>query len=471
MTREVPKHAAPRRRRTTPALLVAGAGTAAVATTAVLLLTMPDPPATETPDGQAAAAPVSQVVLGCPPGRGDAVGKLASAGGLPDPAPTDGTEDVTVQQPRAEDRTIALERGSLVATGIDAAPLVVRAEDDAAQGLLGLRGERAGGTLAAATCRAPAPVWWFTGVGGGVDHSSQLFVTNTDEGPAVVDVQVHGATGNVDEAATRGITLDPGRTLQLPVAEVAPGSEELTIEVVATRGRVVAHVLDTVRLGEATGREWLSPSAPPGEDLVLAAVPAGAGRVEVLVTNPGEDQALVDVEVLTADGAFVPLGTEEVSVDPDTVLRVDLTEELQGRAAAIHLEAEVPVTGAVRSTGGGGGDVAYAGVAEPMTEPVGFAVAGERSEILVVGGAEAATAELVLYAADGEEVLRRGITAPPSGLVRVEAPGRTSYGILLPRSGGGYAAALHVSPGVAVQLLAALPATVLRPVVSSDAGE
>lgn len=464
--------AAARPPRTTPTRLAAvAAAVVAVAFAAVLLATLRDAPALEHPEQEAAAAPVSHTVLGCPPGRGDAALKVASAGGLPEPTPSGGTADVSLEQPPAEDRTLGLGRGSLVVTGVDAADLVLTAEGDAAQGLLALRAERSGSTLAAAGCPAPRPVWWFAGAGGGVDHSSQLFLTNTDEGPAVVDVRLHGATGSVDRAGTRGIMLAPGKTVRLPLAEIAPGSDELTVEVVATRGRVVAHVLDTVRLGDGVGREWLPPAGPPGEDVVLTAVPSGAARDVLLVTNPGEDQALVDLELLTMDGAFVPLGTEQVSVDPDTVVRVDVTEALKGRAAAVHLSAETPVTGAVRATSAGSDDVAYAGAATALTGPVGLTVAGESTEVLVAGGEKAGTGELILFAADGEQVSRQGYTAPPSGLVRIPLPAQVAYAVLLPRAGDGYAAAVHTTPGAAVQPATPLPTTVLRPVVLPFTGE
>ena len=150
----------------------------------------------------------------------------------------------------------------------------------------------------------------------------------------------------------------------------------------------------------------------------------------LLVTNPGEDQALVDLEVLTEDGAFVPLGTEQVSVDPGSVKRVDLTEELEGRAAAVHLQSQVPVTGAVRSVSAG--DAADAGAAAPLDVPSGVVLAGDRSELVLAGGEDASSLELLLYAADGKEVLRRGVTVPPSGLVVVRAPDGAAYAVLLP---------------------------------------
>ena len=456
---------------TTPFPWWAAAVLAAVG--AGLVATAPQPPRADVPPASGTTEPVTRTVLACPPGIGDAVVKVAAA----DDAPGAGTGDtgnggpveVEVAQPDTEPGTVSLDRGGLQMFGVEAAPVVLRATGGSARGLLAVRGERAAATLAGAGCLAPQPVWWFAGAGGGVDHSSVLFLTNADEGPAVVDVRLHGATGSVDEAGTRGITLAAGETVRLALDELAPGSAELAVEVSSSRGRVVAHVLDTVRDGGSEGREWLPAAVPPGEDLTLPGVPAAAVRVQLLVTNPGEDQALVDLQVVTADGAFVPLGSEQVSVDPGTVERVDLTRALEGRAAAVRLRGAVPVTAAVRSWSGS--DVAYAVPAAGLEGPAGAVVVGDRSEVLVVGGDEPAVLQLVMRAADGREVLRRGVTVPPSGLVLVPAPRTAAHVVLVPSSGGGSAAIVHSGGGIASRPFTVLPSTVLRPTVRPWGGQ
>ena len=451
------------RRRTTrawPAGLV-------VLVAAGLLATVPGAPQADVPTAAATEEPVSQTVLVCPPGRADATLRTAAAAGLPATGP--GAVELTVAQTGEPRRTLTFERSELASTAVRPEAVLVRAEGPAARGLLAVREERAGKTTAGAGCTPPRPSWWFAGAGGGVDHSSILFLTNADDGPAVVDVRLHGATGSVDEAGTRGLTLAPGQTLRLPLVEVAPGSEELTVEVVSTRGRVSAHLLDTVRTQDGEGREWLPPVAVPADEVVLPGVAEDADQVQLLVTNPGEEQALVDLQLLTTDGAFVPLGTEQLSVDPGTVERLDLTAELEGRAAGVRLVAEVPVTAAVRTTLGA--DVGYAGSAEALTGPAGIVLVGDRSEVQVAAGDDPVSLQLLMHDARGREVLRRPVTVPPSGLVRVPAPAEAAYALLLPRSGGGYAAAVHTRPGLSARPATSLPTTVLRAVVLPWTGE
>lgn len=434
----------------------------AVVGSACLLLTLPESPQTRAADVAASTQPVSRTVLGCPPGASGAVLGVASATDLPSPAPRKGKSEVTVEQP-GPDRTVTVERGSLEQLDPGDSGAVLRASGGDAVGLLGARGEQVDGTLAAAGCREAQPEWWFTGAGGGVDHHSVLYLTNTDEGTATVDVSVHGATGSVDRAGTRGMAVAAGETVKLPLADVAPGSDELTVQVTATRGRAVAAVLDTVTIADGEAREWLAPSAPPAEDVVLPGVAAGAGRAQLLVTNPGDQQAIVDLQVLTEDGAFVPLGSEQVSVDPDSIETVDLTKALKGRAAAVHLRAEVPVTGAVRSTAGG--DTGYAFSAAPQSSPAGVVVPGGRSEVQLVTDDEPASLEVVAFGSDGSRRASKPVTVPASGMRLVALPAGTAYAVVLPGSGPVHVAATSSGPGLAVQPVEPLPTTLDRPVV------
>lgn len=438
-----------------------------VVVAAALLATLPGAPRPDVPTAAATEEPISQAVLVCPPGRADASVRTVAVAGLP--ATGAGPVELTVEQPGGPSRTITPERGELTPSEVEAEAALLRGEGASARGLLAVREERAGSTLTGAGCTAPRPSWWFAGAGGGIDHSSILFLTNADEGPAVVDVLLHGATGNIDEAGTRGLTIGPGETVRLPLVEVAPGSDELTVEVSSARGRVSAHLLDTVSTPGGDAREWLPPVAAPSEEVVVPGVAADADEVRLLVTNPGEEQALVDLQLLTEDGSFVPLGTEQLSIDPGTVERVDITEALEGRGAGVRLVSEVPVTGAVRVTVGA--DTGYAGSAEALTGPAGTVLVGDRSEVHVAGGDDPVSLQLLVHDSQGREVLRRAVTVPPSGLVRVPAPADAAYAVLLPRSGGGYAAAVHTGPGLAGQPATPLPTTVLRAVVLPWTGE
>ncbi|HET6561089.1 MAG TPA: DUF5719 family protein [Marmoricola sp.] len=449
-----------------------------------VVATVPDGPAPTSPAG-AVIETVPRSAVACPPAPvprgatasvvGGAVpGETAraarpDAGGVGEPA-----------------RTLPGGPGAVVELPAPAAEgAVLRGVGDAARGTFAARVDRDDRTLAVLRCEQPAAHWWFAGAGGNLDHSSVLHLANVDDGPAVVDVRLHGATQSVDVSGTQGLTLAPGRSLRLRLAELAPGSPELTVEVAASRGRVAAAVADTVD----AGREWLPPTAPPGRRVVVpGGAAAAAGRATLLVTNPGDTQAVVDLQVLGRNGAFVPVDQEPVTVEPGAVAAVDLGGAL-GRAAAVRVLSEVPVVAALRTTVRGTtvrgttvrgttvrgtrrrGDHAVAAGGRPLEEgtPVVLVAAGRRTALRLAAGDEAATVHLVERTAGGRLRSQGEVRLPAGGsLQRVLGP-RTASVTVTSKGGVLYAAAVHAGPGVAVQPAPPVPWTVVRPVVRAPA--
>lgn len=436
----------------------------------LLLFTLPSAPTPQVPDSAAVIDPVLHSTLACPqPLVPRPETSTVDAGVVGDLDPVTEPDPETKAGPLGGPRPLALEPGRLVRVPAGRAPVMVTAAGTPAQGLFGTRVEQGQGTLSATACLQPRAQWWFTGAGAGVDHASELLLANVDQGPAIVDVRLHGATRSVDDEAGRGLTLAPGESLSLPLPDLAPGSAELTVEVVASRGRVVAHVADRVLLGTATSAEWLPPAAAPNRDLVLTGLATGAGRSTLLVTNPGDQQALVTPQLLTAGGAFVPLGLEELSVDPGTVLAVDLTKVLSGAPTAVRLRSETEVLATVRSVEGG--DVAYAAAAPPVTGPATLATAGQRTVLHLVAGDQAAVFRIAAYDASGNRLSRDARTVPPAGLVEWRPPaGDIAYAVVSPLSGQGYAGVVHAGPGLAAQPLTELVSSVARPQVLPFSG-
>lgn len=333
-----------------------------------------------------------------------------------------------------------------------------------ARGTFAARVDRGGDTLAVLACRQPAAQWWFAGAGGDLDHSSVLHLVNVDSGPAVVDVRLHGATGSVDLAGTRGLTLAPGTSVRLRLADVAPGSAELTVEVAASRGRVVAGVVDAV----GTGREWLPPTTPPARSVVVpGGVAAVGGSATLVVTNPGDAQALVGVEALGPGGAFTPVGVEPLSVEPGAVVAADLGTVL-GDAAAVRVTADRPVVAALRTTTRGDHAVAAGAPPLPQGNPAALVVAGRRSVVRLASDA-GARVRVVERTAGGRLLVEEEIDLPAGGSVERLPRARTASVTVDAVDGDVRAAAVHEGGGVAVQPAPPVPWTVLRPAVRPPA--
>jgi hypothetical protein len=266
------------------------------------------------------------------------------------------------QGPVASDaQPVDVARGRLVDVPGTEGP-AVDATGGAAAGLFGFRTDvEKGRTLGVTSCAAPRSQWWFTGAGAGLDHSSTLLLTNVDPGPAVVNLRVLGPDGQVDTVATQGLTIPPHSVKPVELSSVAPQTDELALSVHATRGRVAAAVTDSfsARPSEQPGQEWLAGTDLPSRTLRLAGLPAGSDTGTLLVANPSELEAVVEVQVAGKSGSFAPSGLDAITVAPGAVEQVDLGRVLpKNEAVALRLRSRVPVVAAFRSTAGG--DQAYA---------------------------------------------------------------------------------------------------------------
>ena len=449
------------RRRTT-------ARPGAVAALALLLLAASAVGLTRTPDPEQVADPTSaglvdQTLLACPEAPDGVRGEVRA--GLAPLARLGGQGTWRVGAPgETRDRPVPA-RGELVGLG---EATVLEATGTAAAGAFASRTESTGTALAVATCVVPRARWWFVGAGATLDHDSVLTLTNADPGPAVVDVRVLSADGEVETVGTRGITLGPGESRTLPLTDVAPQREELAVAVTASRGRVAAAVSDLIADGPAApdGREWLPATELPSRHVRLAGVPADARDRTLLLGNPSELEALVDVEVSGPRGTFVPTGARTVSVAPGSVVSVDAADLLTGGdVAALRVRSQVPVVASLRS--GSRADHAYAGTALPLPGPAVATLArGATGRLQLGAGAGGASVDVTAWDATGQELDEQRVEIDPAATVDLDVARRAAYVVVAPVRGN-VTGAVVVSgrTGTAAVPLLPLPLRVALPVV------
>jgi hypothetical protein len=360
--------------------------------------------------------------------------------------------------------TVELRRGVMrEVPGDRAAPL--EATGDVAAGLFAQRQDTRGDTLAVQRCLSPQADWWFTGAGAGLDHSSVLVLANVDPGPAVVDVRVLGADGPIETVGTRGITLAPGETRTLVLTDVAPQNDELAVAVHATRGRVAAAASDSFRPRPAapSGLEWLPGTDRPGHLVRLAGLPARADRRTLVVGNPGDREALVDLEVIGSRGSFVPSGFETLSVAPGSVRTLDLTDMLVTKEAmALQVTAQVPVVATVRSVRTG--DHADAATVSSLTDPAAVVLGpAGRDVVQLSAGAAGATVTVAGYTRSGRVVGTDELEIGGSSTTTWTPDERADYVVVTPKEGNVYGALAVGGRGSAVVPLVRLPVRVSVP--------
>ena len=422
------------------------------------------------PDPEPAArpqtVPVEQVVTGClgSPAKGESQASTVAAP-LPDGSEAAGedTGKATVTAGPAGEQGRAVSgaaRGQIAElTSPDAgSALAVTATGGSAVGRGTFQLDQGDGAgLAVQECLAPRSRWWFTGGGAALDHQSALVMANLDPGPAVVDVVVSGPDGVAEDLGTRGITLAPGEVREIELVEIAPQSDELAVHVEASRGRVVAGLSDAFATQPAAepGLEWVPTQPDAARVLRLSPLPRGADGRTLVVSNPSDRDALVDVKVSGESGAFAPTGVEQLQVPAGSVATADLGDAVGKDASAIHLRSDIPVTATVRSSSGS--DVSYAAAAPVLDGPAAAVLdEGSSAEVQLTAGEGGGTAGVTAYSARGEKVDATELEVPPTATLAWTPKGKAAYVVVTPGKG-------ELSGGVSIEGGSGLSQVALRP--------
>ena len=193
-------------------------------------------------------------------------------------------------------------------------------------------------------------------------------------------------------------------------------------------------------------------------------MPARASERTLLVANPSDLEALVDLEVSGSRGSFVPSGFETLSVPPGAVRAVDVTDLLTGKeATSVRLRAQVPVVASVRSVVGD--DASYSTAVVPLDDPAAVpALGGSTTTVQLSAGAGGATARVAGYSSTGRSTGEDEVTVDPASTT-TWTPGKgTAYVVVTPLTGNVYGAATYSGrAGVATAPLVALPVRLERP--------
>jgi hypothetical protein len=242
----------------------------------------------------------------------------------------------------------------------------------------------------------------------------------------------------------------------------------------ATTGRVAA----SVRIRTGKGVDWAPLAPPPTTSLVVPGIPGGGGSRRLLVAVPGEFDARVNVQAITANGAFAPQGQDTLDAPAQTVSPLDLDHALAGKVAAVRLTSDRPITAGFSAQAGP--DVAY-GAAAPPLGTTGGVVADNRSgssSVLLTAPKEPAVVRIQAVTGQGAVGAPQTVRVAGGRTLEVRVgepagPAAKGFGIMItPRPGAGpvYAARLLRGKGGQLSVLPVVPAitTVLMPPVANS---
>jgi uncharacterized protein DUF5719 len=306
--------------------------------------------------------------------------------------------------------------------------------------------------LKAAPCLAPATTHWFSGLGATDEDRTDLILSNPDDAQAQVDLRYYGRSGRIAVPGSPGVVIRGHDTRTVSLTKLQ-GESPVSVAVQASQGRVtaVAKRTQTSQIKPA-GVDWQLPSTSPAKVVLIPGVPADEGSRQLVVTNPNNSRATVDVQVLGFQGPYTPSGAGSVDVPPEGTATVNLQPGLAGEAGGIKLTSDVPVTGAVVSTSrrsGAGTDLAVQSAAAPLigsgvsalattnladTELIisngGDADAQVSFEVFSYEGVTLRTADVVL-AANSTATRRLNSPAPSYVVVKVPEDSSVVAGLVL----------------------------------------
>ncbi len=258
--------------------------------------------------------------------------------------------------------------------------------------------------LGVAQCLAPQTTHWFTGTDISAQSGSQFTLVNLDSTEAVVDLTALTADGSVE--VQRSLSVAGNSSTTFPLSSLPKSTTPIAVEVTSSPGRVAAFLRQTNWSNKTPlGADWVPESAQPGTDLVLSGVPNGSGRRTLVVANPSNRTAGVDVQMLTVDGAVEIADAQRLEVPPGSTRSVELAPGLGGQAAAVRLTSTQAVTAGVLINNGlssANSDTATAGA--------GTALASDAVWPMALGKGTSATLQLA-NAGDQEATLELFITA------------------------------------------------------------
>jgi hypothetical protein len=220
---------------------------------------------------------------------------------------------------------------------------------------------RSGSWAGGALCSSPASSQWFVGASADITTKGRLIVVNSGLSNAVVDINVFTENG---KQPLRTLDVPSRNYLVIPVDSLAPGDKTLTVNVLPRSGRINSFMIDEQGKGlRALGGDLINPITTPSKTLVIPAIPnqkkkpgQSSGSTNVLrVLTPGEIDSNITVEILSADGVFIPVGLNSRTVTAGLVTEFNFSPSISSPVFALKVTSTEPIVAAVESSVSVGG--------------------------------------------------------------------------------------------------------------------
>jgi hypothetical protein len=329
-----------------------------------------------------------------------------------------------------------------------------------------------GGGLVVGSCPGIVDDAWMLGLGSGGKHFSTLILTNLADSPAAVDISLWGPKGKIDAVGSEGIVVKPFAVRRIRLDELAAGEPLLAMHVHRRRGSLSAVVNDT-STATFRGTEPVSATASPRRKQVVGGLVPGVSGRSLMLLNPGNTTARVDVEVIGPKNTFAPAGLGKLRVPANSMRSITVPRAAGSGQQALSLTSDQPVSATVRMAPDNK-DYAYAESVPALSgraiAPVAIGKGIGSPKLVLSAPGHAASVELQAYDASMTSVASASVAikAGTTRLVDLAKEFRAkgiAYVVVRPM-GTVYGAATYVrGDGISSLALADAPVTVLGPQV------
>lgn len=215
---------------------------------------------------------------------------------------------------------------------------------------------RTGSWAGGALCTGPASSQWFVGSSADITSRGRLVVINSGLSDAVVDIQTFTENG---KQPLKTINVSSKNFATISVDSLAPGDKKVAVHVSPRSGRVNAFLIDEQGKGlQSLGGDLVNPATSAKKSVVIAAIPnqiakrgqRASSTHTIRILAPGELDSNVTVEILSADGIFIPVGFSSRSVSAGLVTEFNLSPNISATAFALRITATEPIVASVKSS-------------------------------------------------------------------------------------------------------------------------
>ncbi|WP_323379852.1 DUF5719 family protein, partial [Streptomyces alkaliphilus] len=214
--------------------------------------------------------------------------------------------------------------------------------------------------LLGTACQTPDTGFWFAGASTVDTRTDYVHLINPDDSATVVDIELYGQEGRLENLFDEGVTLPPNRGVPVRLSTLTDSAEtNLVVHVTARTGRIGAQI---EAIDDQLGTDWLpattAPAAGPAP-IVLSGIPEDAETVRLVALNPGDTDTTFGIRFIGPSATITPAGNESVHLRSRLLESVDLGDVTRGEAGALLLlppegVERVPVVAGLRITRGEG---------------------------------------------------------------------------------------------------------------------